>query len=216
MQTCSLLRRLPAWASAVLLAGATVAFAQQSQPSPDIGSLLQGLVEGANQQKQNAPALINFRDLKSQLPPELPDMKRVSTSGEKTGAFGMSVAIAEATYRGEDGGTITIKITDSGGMGGLAAMAQAGFAASEIDRETETGYERTTTIKGYHGMEKYDSRYRAGSIMFMAKKRLSFEIKGRKAPMEKIKGAVDALDVDAIVGLIEKAGTDAETAPPTE
>ena len=191
MNTRSFLRGVPVRASVAILAGATLAAAQETPPSPDFSTLLQGLVQGANQQKQNAPALINFRDLKAQLPPELPDMKRTSASGEKTGAFGMSVAFAEATYRSEDGGTISIKITDSGGMGGFAAMAQAGFAASEIDRETETGYERSTTIKGYRGMEQYDSRRQSGSVMFMAKKRLSFEIKGRKAPMEKIKG-VDA------------------------
>lgn len=203
----------PFWISLLtcVMALATTAPAQQ-QEQPDIGALLQGFMQGANQNAEAAPALINFRDLKAQLPAELPGMKRVSASGEKTGAFGMNVAFAEAMYRGEDGGTITIKITDSGGMPGIAAMAQAGFAATEIDRETETGYERTTTIKGYRAMEQYDNRYQTGSIMMMAKKRLTFEIKGRKTPMESVQGAVDALDLDAIIGLIEKADEGVEGA----
>mgnify|MGYP001822897630 CR=1 FL=1 len=186
------------------------ATAQQQQP--DLGALLQGIMQGANQKTQDAPALVNFRELKAQLPAELPDMKRISASGEKTGAFGMSVAFAEATYRGEDGGTISIKITDSGGMPGVAAMAQAGFAATEIDRETETGYERTTTIEGHRALEQYDSRYESGSIMIMAKKRLSFEVKGNQVPMEAVHAAVDALDFEAISGLIEKAQKEAEEA----
>ena len=118
----------------------------------------------------------------------------------------MSVALAEGTYRAEDGATITIKISDNGGMGGLAAMAQAGFAMAEVDRETETGYERSTTIKGYRAMEKYDSQYKTGSITIMAEKRLMFEIEGQGVPMEKITAAVDNArawsEVDDPVGLL--------------
>lgn len=195
----------------VALSGAPTACAQQQQ-QPDLGALLQGFMQGANQQSKAAPALVNFRDLKAQLPATLPDMKRISASGEKTGAFGMSIAFAEATYRDADGGTVTIKITDTGGMPGVAAMAQAGFAATEIDRETETGYERTTTIKGHRAMEEYDSRYKTGSIMIMADKRLTYEISGKQVEMDKVKGAVDALDFDAISKLIEQAAEDAEPA----
>ena len=199
---------------AVLVAGgwATFAFSQEQQ-QPNIGELLQSIMQNAGKQQAGAPSLISPKDLKAALPEELPDMKRVSRSSEKSGAFGINVASAEATYRAESGATISIKVTDTGGLGGLGAMAQAGFAMSEIDRETETGYERSTTYKGYRAMEEYDSRYEKGSIVLMAEHRLNIEINGKTTDMEQVKGALDVLDLDAIIGLIEKAESEISEQP---
>ena len=199
---------------AIFMAGgwAIFAFGQQQQ-QPNFGELLQSIMQNAGNQQTRATSLISHKELKAALPEELPDMKRVSRSSEKSGAFGISIASAEATYRADSGATITIKVTDTGGMGGLGAMAQVGFAMSEIDRETETGYERSTTYKEYKTMEKYDSRYEKGSIVVMAENRLNIDINGNKVEMEQVKGALDVLDLDAIVGLIEKAESEVSEQP---
>jgi len=212
MMSFNAIPRKREFAILVVSAWAAVALSQEQQ-QPNIGELLQSIMQNAGKQQAGATSLISHKALKAALPEELPDMKRVSRSGEKSGAFGISVASAEAAYRADNGATITIKVTDTGGMGGLGAMAQAGFAMSEIDRETETGYERSTTYKNYRAVEKYDSRYEKGSIVIMAENRLNIEVSGNKAKMEQVKGALDLLDIDAIVGLIEKAESEGSKQP---
>lgn len=40
----------------------------------------------------------------------------------------------------------------------------ASWASVEIDRETETGYEKSTVLGGNKAFEKYDTRSRRGEI----------------------------------------------------
>ncbi|MGQ0702635.1 MAG: hypothetical protein ACT4PM_05830, partial [Gemmatimonadales bacterium] len=96
---------------------------------------------------------VDFRTLKELLPEDLPGMNRTSAEGEKAGAMGFVASHAEGRYQADGGGNITVKITDVGAMAGMAAFATFAWATAEIDRETESGYERTVSTKGYKGYE---------------------------------------------------------------
>jgi len=139
---------------------------------------------------------VNFRDLKKLLPESLLGMRRSNYSGERTGAFGIKVSIAEATYSADDK-QIDIKITDLGTMKGYVAMAAASWAMAEIDKESDEGYERTGTYKGHKSYEKYDSRYGDSQFMLLVADRFIIETKGNVA-METLKKAVDELDLSAL------------------
>ena len=103
---------------------------------------------------------VDFRELKALLPAGIGAMKRVSSEGEKGGGFGIVVAHAEGRYEG-DGGNIELKITDPGNLSGFAAMA-AMWMNMELDKETDTGYEKTGTANGRRFHEKYDKSAKSG------------------------------------------------------
>ena len=121
-------------------------------------------------------------------------MTRTSAEGEKSGAMGFVFSDAEGRYEAEDGGRISIKITDLG-AGGVAAMAAFGWMIAEVDRETENGYEKTTTIKGNKGYEKYNRQGRDGEMNLLVAGRFMLEVNGSNTAMEAIKDALDKVDL---------------------
>lgn len=178
--------------------------AAQEQQQPDFSQMFQAMM-GAAAQGENAPAaeLVNFRDLKALLPAELDGMKRVEASGEKSGVAGMSVSSAKGIYKG-DQGQITIEFSDLGGTG-FAGLAQMGFAAAEIDRETEHGYERTTKFDGHPGKEQYDSKTERGEISAFIGKRISAKVDGYNVSDEELHEAFKAIDLKKLTELVKKA-----------
>lgn len=196
-------RRLIAALLAVTLSSLP-ALAQQGQ-QPDLGALMGalGAMMQGNTNSATAATVTDFRELKALLPPELPGMKRTSASGEKSGAMGMTVSFGEARYEGADGAYITIKITDMGGTG-FASMMAAGWTMQEIDRESDTGYERTTTIGGHKAMEKFDTQYNNGSTELMVAGRFHVEVEGSEIKPENLQQAVGKLDLNKLAALAGK------------
>ena len=106
---------------------------------------------------------------------------------------------SEGKYKSEDGNqNITIKITDLGSMKGFASMAVFAWAFAEIDKETETGYERTTNYSGHKAFEKYDTESKRGSIDIFVVERFMVETDGYNVPMELIQSAVGMVPLDEL------------------
>lgn len=142
---------------------------------------------------------VNFRELKALLPDELDGLRRTSASGEKTNAFGLNVSKAEGEYKTEDNSSrIKITIVDMGGMSGWAGMAAFGWTMTEIDKETEDGYERTIEYRGYKGLEKYNTKRNDGKKEIMVAKRFMVTVEGDNVPMEAIDDAMDEIDLDEL------------------
>ena len=138
---------------------------------------------------------VNFRDLKALLPETLPGFKRTQAKGEKTGAMGMVVSQADADYSGDGGAHLDVKFVDLGSLAGPLALGMASWASVEIDRETETGYEKSTVLGGNKAFEKYDTRSRRGEIKVLVGGRFIAEVKGRNVKVDDIKAAVGQLDL---------------------
>ena len=155
-----------------------------------------------------AAALVDFRMLKTLLPETLAGMKRTSASGEKNGAAGMFVAEATGEYSGENGASLSLKITDMGGLGGLGAMAQAGWAMQEIDKETDNGYERTFDQKGFKAKESYDKLNKSGEVQSWVASRFLVEIKGNGVKDGDLRKALDGVDL-ARLSTLKPAGAGA-------
>jgi len=63
--------------------------------------------------------------------------------------MGFTISKAEADYNNEDySQRIDIEITDLSGATGYAGLAAWGWAMVDIDKESETGYEKTLSTKG--------------------------------------------------------------------
>lgn len=158
-----------------------------------MGLAVGGAVTGAAKSVGSAVEPVDFRELKNLLPDGIGAMKRKSSEGEKGGGFGIVVSHAEARYEG-DGGSVHLKITDPGNLSGLAAMA-AMWMNLELDKETDTGYEKTGTANGRRFHEKYDRGSKSGEYTVVVGNRFLVEVDGRGVDMPAMKKAVDQVNL---------------------
>jgi hypothetical protein len=133
--------------------------------------------------------------LKGMLPADLDGMKRTEASGEKSSAMGINVSTAEGHYSDNSSKSMTVKITDIGSMTGLAGMATYAWASTTIDRETETGYEKTSTFNGYKSHEKYDKASKNGELSTLVGGRFAVEVSGSGVDIDAIKDAMTKVDL---------------------
>ncbi|HBA85080.1 MAG TPA: hypothetical protein DCZ95_13395 [Verrucomicrobia bacterium] len=189
------------WAAitAAVCASASV-YAQQMPKESDMQDMMKAMTSLMGGGTNAAPTA-DFREMKALLPLELEGMKRTKASGEKSGAMGMKISYAEGSYEGTDGGAVEIKISDMGGMGGFMAMAQAGWASSEIDRETDTGFERTVMYGNHKALEKFDTSSRSGEIQILVNNRFMVEVSGNDVDFDALKAAAQKVDLNKLAGL---------------
>ena len=144
---------------------------------------------------------VDFRALKEMLPETVSGMRRVEASGEKNAAMGMQVSTARGRYRNDAGGSASVTITDIGSMSGLAGMAMYAWAATEIDRETETGYEKTTRFDGHKAVEKYDRTSKSGEISVLVGDRFVVEAQGNDVEVDDLKSALKSVNLGKLASL---------------
>ena len=158
-----------------------------------MGIAVGGAVGEAAKSVGSAVEPVDFRELKALLPENIGAMKRSSAEGEKGGALGIVVSHAEGRYQGE-GGSADLKITDPGTLSGFAAMA-AMWMNMELDKETDTGYEKTGTANGRRFHEKYDKSSKSGEYTIVVGNRFMVEINGHGIDMPTMKKAVDQINL---------------------
>lgn len=169
------------------------------QGTQSIADAMKGLGDAANDGKKIEP--VDFRELKAFLPEKLSGMTREGVEGEKTSAMGVKVSEAHATYTGSNGGSATIKITDMGNMSGLVGMATMAWAFADVDRETGTGYEKTTTFDSHKAYEKYDTEARSGELNILVEKRFVVTIEGSDVDMPFLKEAARSIDLGKLASM---------------
>jgi hypothetical protein len=154
-----------------------------------------------------AGPLVDFRDLKALLPETIGGMKRTSAEGEKSSAMGFGVSKATGKYKGEGEGRLRVELIDTAGVGGMA-IAAFGLAGLEVDKETENGYERTSTVGGRKLFEKYNTKSRRGEIKALVGNRFVVEIDGDDVAMETLKDALTSkLDLAKLEALAAAPAT---------
>ena len=161
------------------------------------GAVVQALNQAASGGKTVEP--VDFRQLKDLLPDSVAGMRRAEASGEKSTALGMTVSKAVARYAGDGQRTIDLTISDIGNASGLASLALYAWANNEIDKDFQTGYEKTTLFQGYKAYEKYDTRDRVGELGVLLNKRFVVEAKGSGVTMEDLRNVLGKLDLDKLV-----------------
>lgn len=144
---------------------------------------------------------VDYKALKEMLPGDAAGMKRTEATGEKTSAMGMQISNAEGRYTNDAGASMTIKITDIGSMTGLAGMAAYAWAATDIDRESDGGYEKTANFNGFKSHEKYDTASRSGSISVLVGNRFVAEASGNGVDMNALKDALTKVDLKKLDGM---------------
>lgn len=158
-----------------------------------------GAMMGGGAQTNTAP-IVDFRELKKVMPDAAASLKRTSLSGEKNSAMGMTISHAEAEYESSNNGRGSIKITDYGATG-MAAMMNAAWSSREIDRESDDGYERTTTINGQKAVEKFNTSSNDGTIEIIVASRFMVEIEVSSSTAADMQALANAIDLKALAAL---------------
>jgi hypothetical protein len=135
---------------------------------------------------------VDFHELKAMLPASLPGMQRSETSGQSGEAMGVKGSSATGRYSDGANATISIEIADLGSLSGLAALA--GKFDPSMEKETATGYERTTKANGQLVHERYDDRARSGEVGVMVANRFSVTVEGSGVDP----GALKAIDLASL------------------
>ena len=173
--------------------------ARREEPTSP-GDAVKQMEEAVEQMKSGEGVeVVDFRKLKALLPEKLAGVPLVSSSGEKAGMMGLKISQAEAEYA--DGERqFEVDIVDAGGMS-MAITGMAAWAEMEIDRESDDGYERTTTIKGHKAFESYNSKTREGKVALIVADRFILNIEGDQIDAKDLEKAVDDLNIRKLARL---------------
>ena len=141
---------------------------------------------------KGAAASVDPEVLKSLLPANVGGLARTEIFGESAGSAGMGGSHAEARYGAGDA-TMTVEVTDTAALAGLAGMAGAFDVNSS--KETATGYEKVATVDGRMTTEEYDRASRHGKYGVLAGGRFMVRAEGDRVSIDDLKAAVNAVGV---------------------
>lgn len=133
--------------------------------------------------------------LQALLPDALGAWKRTEISSNSANAGGLGGSHAEAHYANGDQ-SFDLEVTDVAAMGGLAAMA--GAMNVQSNRQTETGYEKTSTVNGRLTTEEWDNSDKNGKYGVMVASRFMVEAEGAAPSIDVLKQAVAAVGLDKL------------------
>jgi len=138
---------------------------------------------------------ISAEALQERLPENVGGLERVDVSRTESGAMGMKVSATNARYEGDEGRSVTIAISDIGGMGSMGAMGAAAWAMTEFDRTTQTGYDRTSRFDGFKAMESLsrDGGRLRTELSIIVGERFLVQMEGREVEMDVLKDAARRL-----------------------
>ena len=142
--------------------------------------------------------VINFRELKKLMPESAAGLARGKHVGETTGMMGITFSKAEATY-GEGDKRINATFIDSGGAG-MLLMSMAGFTNLKVDKETDTGSERTLEIDGNPAYEKYSNRNGriTSELSVLVNKRFIVTLKGNGVDADDLAQVYEDFDTSSL------------------
>jgi hypothetical protein len=139
---------------------------------------------------------VDFRKLKDMLPDSLEGMRRTEASGQSGEAMGMKGSSATASYSDGGNANLHVEIADMGSLSGLASLA-AKFDPN-MEKETDTGYERTSKVNGNIVHERYDRRAKSGEVSVIVANRFAVTVQGSGVEPATLTGAVRDLDISKL------------------
>lgn len=131
--------------------------------------------------------------LKVFVPESLGGLEKTSSSAEKTGIAGLMVSKAEARYGDGAGKTVTLNITDTGGVSGLVGFAS--WAGMEGEKDDDSGTERTQQVGGRLEHERSSKRGGTNEFGIVLGKRFVVSATGNGVGVDELKTAVSSLDL---------------------
>jgi hypothetical protein len=167
-----------------------------SKPSPqDAGQAVGGLVAalGGALGGSHRVTPVDFQTLKAMLPGALPGMARTNASGEANQGLGMQATNATGTYKGADGSTVELSISDASAVSGLMEMAES--LPQTTQSESDSGYEKDVLVGGRKVHEKYDTHSHHGELQALVAKRFAVAVTGEGVDMSTLESALGTVDL---------------------
>ena len=190
---------LQAWTKKMADASKQVDAAQKSG-DPDakanaVGQMIGAAVGSGGKVESLAPDQI-----KPFVPDTLQGLKRTQLSVDRSGALGVQVSKATATYSDDGQHRLNLQITDTGSLKGLVGFA-SGWAGVEQDTETDTGYDKTYKSGGQLVHEKWDTRGNSGEYGVVVGDRFTVDVSGSAASIDELKAAVASINLAGLEAL---------------
>ena len=154
--------------------------AEAAKGLEDMAKGLQALAGGGGDQKPVDP--VSFRDMMA-LFPDIDGWEKAKPTGERmTSPFAFSTA--QVAYTKGDA-RIEVKMTDSG-FNQLLLTPYAMFLQAGYEKETSDGYEKSTTVAGQPGWEKWNTESKDGELNALVGKRFLVQIEGNDVDDAKV------------------------------
>ncbi|MGH7180018.1 MAG: hypothetical protein ACREJC_21755 [Tepidisphaeraceae bacterium] len=151
----------------------------------------------------SAPA-VDFRKLKEICPEQLNGMKRTSHEGQRTKMGEFAISTAQAAYESDsdkdNAPRISLEILDYGATPGMA-QGMAAWAQLDIDRESDTGYEKSTRVKGQPALETYDTGAKSGRVQVFVAGRFIVTLELSNLPPEQTQKVAEELPLEKLAGM---------------
>ena len=146
---------------------------------------------------------IALEQIQAFVPETFAGLPRTTTSAERNGVGGFTIARAEATY-GDADRRVTLEVLDTGGMGGL--MGMAAWMGLQGEREDEDEIERTSRVGDRVIHERVSKVGGTNEFAVILASRFMVSAEGG-LDAGALKSAVSSLDLDGLESL-KSAGTE--------
>ncbi|MFC4314937.1 Yip1 family protein [Steroidobacter flavus] len=137
--------------------------------------------------------------LKSFVPDELAGLTRSSISAERSGAMGLQVSTASATYSNEAGREVRLEITDAGNAKGLLGLAS--WAGVEGEKEENGRSEKTFREDDRLMHQEWDSGASRGQYTVVVGDRFTVKVEGAAGSVGELRDAAEELNLDGLADL---------------
>jgi Yip1 domain len=144
---------------------------------------------------------IAIGQLKSFVPDSFAGLAKTSSNAEKTGIAGLMVSKAEARYGDGAGKTVSLDISDTGGVSGLLGLAS--WAGVEGEKDDDSGTEKTEKIGGRLVHERTSKRGGTNEFGLVLGDRFMVSAKGNGVSVSELKAAFSALDLAKLESMSE-------------
>ena len=160
------------------------------------------VVKGLEDLEENTKKLaeltpITKEQIKTWMPEEVADLKRTSYNiGSQ-----MGISTFKLTFKGEDAKKINITISDGAGNGAAIVSMYTLMQNMEVDKEDESGYERTQAFDGQRTLIKYQSseNYEKSTLQCLINQRFGIEANAWKMTPEELWSYIKKLEIEKLM-----------------
>jgi hypothetical protein len=139
---------------------------------------------------------VSIDQLKAFVPETFAGLPKRSSHAERNGIAGLMVSKAEAQYGDAGGKSVTLEISDTGGVSGLLGLAS--WAGVEGEKDDESGSEKTQRVGGRLVHERTSKTGGTNDFGLVLGDRFVVSAKGSGVSVSELKTATSSLDLSRI------------------